>query len=489
MATCERFTGTVVKQYSEIKLAFAMIKSLPWIALVTCFMLQCHFSLLQGRKEATCEQLCRGLGVSDGCRYAEDTKAGPEEVVVITNGSSDIQAWKWDTISMVVSQYFSSSRNTGYTACYTHSLGKRYGLKEHVPSDMEKLLNSTEAETKKFSQMVVTYQRLLMADHIVYDLLDFFLQLDTQPGLDKSLALSKITDLLKLTIRQVNTEHSGEVYCIVPWKPPCVSSDCAAVRSLLSLCHVLLMSPDSYQPEALDEDNSQCLAQATVPISKFLYGIDRYLSLQIKPVPSTQIVAGIPWHGYAYKCDKPMSQQDGKCVITKTPGKACFSDNNRQKLSLIEIHSSSLSNKDVKMDVVTKGLYYNMNDSAQLWFENFTTLLIKYQLVKDLNLRGLSLWYGEDLAMGLSPDKVRFSVKSWDFMTHNVLHKAVYKPQPISHYYADTVAGVGVGCLLLGTVLGVTFTCIGFRTRSSRKLNRPFKLDEDENAFRDDEGL
>ena len=53
----------------------------------------------------------------------------------------------------------------------------------------------------------------------------------------------------------------------------------------------------------------------------------------------------------------------------------------------------------------------------------------------------------------------------------------------------DTVAGVGVGCLLLGTALGVTFSCIAFRRRSLRKRNLPFKLDEDEDDFRDDEGL
>ena len=31
------------------------------------------------------------------------------------------------------------------------------------------------------------------------------------------------------------------------------------------------------------------------------------------------------------------------------------------------------------------------NESAQLWFENFTTLRVKYGLVKDLELRGICM--------------------------------------------------------------------------------------------------
>ena len=51
------------------------------------------------------------------------------QVVVVTNGESNIMTWQWDTITMVVSTFFSSTRKTGRTACVAHSKGKRYGLK------------------------------------------------------------------------------------------------------------------------------------------------------------------------------------------------------------------------------------------------------------------------------------------------------------------------------------------------------------------------
>ena len=60
-----------------------------------------------------------------------------------------------------------------------------------------------------------------------------------------------------------------QVFCIVPWQPPC-EKDCRLVRQLLGYCHILLMSPDSYLPPVLN--NGTCFAQATIPVSHFLYG-------------------------------------------------------------------------------------------------------------------------------------------------------------------------------------------------------------------------
>ncbi|XP_076451098.1 di-N-acetylchitobiase-like [Babylonia areolata] len=459
-----------------------MLRGRCWLALVACFMLQ--WSLFDCRKIATCQQVCSSLGVPDGCKYAADS-GEREEVIVITNGTSDIKAWKWETITMVVSAYFSSTRTTGLTACYTHSMGRRYGLRELVPDDLQRLVSDTDGVKSNFTNMILTYQSLFMADHIVYDLLGFFANLEgADPSVNKSVVLCKMGEVLSNAMEEVRKRHNRETYCIVPWEPPC-KSDCGDVRALLSECDFLLMSPDSYIPVApADKD---CLAQATVPITQFLYGIDRYISLKTSSRGPASIVAGIPWHGYVYKCDHTIS--DDKCKIQQTAGEACFSNKNRQRMSLSDIHSLSLSTVNVKMDVLTKGLYCNLNNTAQLWFENFTTLLIKYQLVSDLELKGLSLWYGEDLTFGMSEDSAKFSSNSWSFLIHHVLHRTAYTPHTVNHFYADTVAGVGVGCLLLGTILGVTFACIAFRRNSFQKLNRPFKLDEDENAFRDDEGL
>lgn len=53
----------------------------------------------------------------------------------------------------------------------------------------------------------------------------------------------------------------------------------------------------------------------------------------------------------------------------------------------------------------------------------------------------------------------------------------------------DTVAGAAIGCLLLGTALGITFTCIALRQCKRSPPKRPFKLDETVDDFHDDPGL
>ena len=50
--------------------------------------------------------------------------------------------------------------------------------------------------------------------------------------------------------------------------------------------------------------------------------------------------------------------------------------------------------------------------------------------------------------MGLSGSKAAFSVHSWDFLTHHVLHRAAFRPlvQP-SHFYAGTLCVCVSVCL------------------------------------------
>ncbi|KAL8593765.1 hypothetical protein ACOMHN_059258 [Nucella lapillus] len=423
-------------------------------------------------------------------------------VIVMTNGSTSIFSWRWDTITMVVTTYFERISQTGLTACIAHAKGKRYGLRELVPgsNNITEFLVNYPAKKKDFMQAVTTYQDLLMADHVVFDLVVFFHRLEHEqlPAEEKTEAIRKMDDVLSATIQQVHAHYKSEVYCVVPWVPPCPTSNCTVVKELLKNCHILLLSPDSYMPTP--DSKGQCQAQATVPIAKFLYGVDRYMALQVQPNVRASIVAGVPWHGYTYKCDHFSGE---RCIVNSTADGRCFDSSNRRRHSLSEIHNMNIPEAGVKLDQISKGLYYTKNDTAQMWFENFTTLYIKYHLVTDLQLKGLSIWYGEDLVVDLSTGDTSFTMHSWGFMTHQMLHQVAASPPPPANTStqllievqvkvmskSDTVAGVGIGCLLLGTILGVIFTYIALQRRNFRRINRPFKLDEVEDEFRDDEGL
>lgn len=94
---------------------------------------------------------------------------------------------------------------------------------------MDKILNKTQSVKTNFAAVIKTYQQLLMADHIVFDLLDFFTKLETTPGLNKSLALAKMTEILSHATQTVKSLHDREVgvLCILKGLGP---------RCVLTLC-------------------------------------------------------------------------------------------------------------------------------------------------------------------------------------------------------------------------------------------------------------
>ena len=69
---------------------------------------------------------------------------------------------------------------------------------EPVPGsdDISKIMGDIGVVKKDFKNNITIYQKLLMADHVVFDLVDFSLQLENTENLNKSLALSKMTEIL-----------------------------------------------------------------------------------------------------------------------------------------------------------------------------------------------------------------------------------------------------------------------------------------------------
>ncbi|PVD33760.1 hypothetical protein C0Q70_05020 [Pomacea canaliculata] len=189
------------------------------------------------------------------------------------------------------------------------------------------------------------------------------------------------------------------------------------------------LCPDSYLDTA---DQQRCEAVPTIPFTEFIYGIEQYLNLNRIP-----LVVGIPWHGYDYTCELlKLQNTDGTCDITK----------HRKRMSLAAIHEENyFDQKKVTTDQLTQAAYltYPEKDTSVhhlVWFENADTLTIKYKIVNLLPVK-------------------------------------------------DTVAGAAIGCLLLGTALGITFTCIALRRCKRSPPKRPFKLDEAVDDFHDDPGL
>ncbi|RUS89906.1 hypothetical protein EGW08_002347, partial [Elysia chlorotica] len=164
---------------------------------------------------------------------------------------------------------------------------------------------------------------------------------------------------------------------IVPWKPPCASDNTSCDFATLTndACDYYVIHPDSF----IDRDNIVCVARATIPMTKLLYGISEY---NIHHVPRSKMVLGIPWHGYTYECDTVVNNV---CSLPKdeTSGTCDFS--RRVPISYKDIvhdHemvSNAIADKnwfDAPNYVTMRGL-----KRIQVWYEDKFSLSAKYRLV------------------------------------------------------------------------------------------------------------
>lgn len=86
-----------------------------------------------------------------------------------------------------------------------------YVFSEQVPSDMDKLLSDTPSVKADFYRTVSRSQQQFMADHMVFDLLDFFVNLNSLNQSQSVTALSSITEILQNATKTVTSLHDREV--------------------------------------------------------------------------------------------------------------------------------------------------------------------------------------------------------------------------------------------------------------------------------------
>lgn len=94
---------------------------------------------------------------------------------------------------------------------------------------------------------------------------------------------------------------------------------------------------------------------------------------------------------------------------------------------------------------------------------------------------GMVIWTADDLSTKSTDDAAE-----WNWILHNL-----FSTGDIEHHSLDmagTIAGISVGCFVLGTLLGFAFGCAVMRRRMQRKgLRLPFHRDEEETDFHDDD--
>ncbi|KAI8783856.1 di-N-acetylchitobiase [Biomphalaria glabrata] len=388
-----------------------------------------------------------------------------KEVYVFSRGASNVQTWSWNTITaLVVPEEFSVNNESHSSAmCVTHRNKRKFAIT--VSMNLSGEIDSVSNESKSWIDFVVSKQQSWYADIVVVNLMPYF-KSDVNSTKKDHQEMAIILKRVGTKIKELSN-YSAEINCIIPWKPPCSEEDddhCDFSTLSTDGCEKYIINPDSFT----DVAGVKCRAKATIPLAKLLYGISEYVSHHIS---YSSIILGIPWHGYDYLCT---DIENDVCIIGKTND--C--NVNRKMMSLADLMSDprKLMDEAKYSAIYAAPFYTNKNGSHQIWFENKLSLLGKYRVAHEMDLKGVAVMYGDDLSTKMSPNALVNDEEVWSWLTHEIILSVSKEPIRADFHVADTVAAVAVSCLLVGTFLGTLFTCLALKKRV-KKPRQPFARD------------
>lgn len=414
------------------------------------------------------------------CNYPKNDVGTSAEVFAFSNGSTEIGAWTWDSISTFVAPPDFNKDNKAQinTMCITHSKGRKFSITGTMSINGQ--LNATNEAANTWVTRMMQEVKAWHADILTVDILNYFQSKFTSTEAELT-ALAQILVRVKKEIGE-SSPNPFKLACIVPWKPPCAddSKSCDFASLSNDACDFYIIYPDSF----LDQDNIKCMARATIPMAKLLYGINEY---NIHHVPRGKMILGVPWHGYTYECETTVNDV---CYLPKKESGACeFGERNPIAYRDIVHDHERVSNADRTWFDAPHYMIKKNSKDVQIWYEDKKSLTEKYKLVHEMGLKGVALMYGDDLATGLTAQDIISDALMWSFVAHEFLLQTTKDPHAEHNnlHYADSMAGVAVGCLLLGTALGSILTCLALRNRIRRPKRSFMHQQDDTDGFIDED--
>ena len=231
-----------------------------------------------------------------------------------------------------------------------------------------------------------------------------------QPILKGSKANEQLVWLVKQTRDAFHQRfpHS-QVTFDVAWSTDCVDNRCYDAKGLADASDFLVLM--SYDEQGQIYPPQPCVAGANAGLQQTLDGITTYLSLGIS---SRKLVLGQPWYGYDYTCvphihnpriqlmDEGLHAErkpPAVCPMRKVPyqGAPCSDAAGtqieyRQVMRLLHENSTDGSHWNAAAKAPYFDYYDHVGHRHQVWYDNPTSLALKYELVQKLGMRGIAFW-------------------------------------------------------------------------------------------------
>ncbi|XP_029637713.1 di-N-acetylchitobiase [Octopus sinensis] len=291
-----------------------------------------------------------------------------------------------------------------------------------------------------------------------------------------------ITDVIsELKSNLVSVSSDISFLCLISWFPPCREYQCKFIKKMLSVCDKFMLNAESF----INHEETHCLAQAAVPITKLHFGFDEYMVSGVSP---QKFILSVPWHGYVYLCDIFKPKGNGslydQCFIRKKNGsQTCDYNHCRQKLDMNTMAEKYMKYESENIwNAVYLAPYFNIEETPgefkQIWFEDYRSLNHKYEYIRTMNVSGIALWSGNDLQHSSSSWYETYNKVMWGWLAH----QALMHPQKPNSYenlkkLPQLMAGIGIGCVLIGGLLGFIFGWGVFRRTHKRNRRQPFDKD------------
>eukprot|EP00057_Strongylocentrotus_purpuratus_P005987 XP_011660461.1 PREDICTED: di-N-acetylchitobiase [Strongylocentrotus purpuratus] len=306
-----------------------------------------------------------------------------KEVVAFSGSGADWRHYFWDNITaVIVGDGFDPQM-----MCHAHSKGVRIVMRGAC--SLETLFNES-ARTAWAEQTVQS---------AVGNFTDGF-NIDFEQPLQKSQA-HYLTDM----VRQIKDAFKkalpyAQVTLDSPYSAECTFGRCYDYRAIGEIVDYIMIM-------AYDELVVDGRAMANAPLNKTTKGVDDFVKAG---VPSSKLVLIVPWYGYDFPCSM-LTESDVCLYKLSTQRQSAFGD----IMKLLDNNSTT----GRKWSEADQSPYFDYKDTEtgqthQVWYDNATSLALRFEMAKEKQLHGVSVFQADCLDYSTHQKAVNETNEMWD---------------------------------------------------------------------------
>lgn len=289
------------------------------------------------------------------------------------------------TYLTVVLPFYNFAAEDPALICTSHGRGVRVYIATE-PFPLANLTSPTDQQAWVTAQ--VARAMLVGADGLNVDI-ESPIESPEQPAL-----LTQLVEQLTVAMHEANPV--SQVSFDVAWSPNDVDKRSYDYVGLSGACDVLFVMGYDERSQVW---SGPCIAGANAGLGQTSSGLSAYLSLGIHP---QQLVLGAPWYGRQYPC---LSLEGNVCTIQPVPFEGCNCSD--AVAAEIPLDSIPVPVGGAQWDEATSSPFFNYNVTTtiregvlttqlmQMWYDNGTSLGLKYSLARQSGLAGVGMWTGD----------------------------------------------------------------------------------------------